>query len=398
MPISAFVLTAGGHNVGIVNPPGQARSSYRLREWHAGNRLLTPDEWLQDTPAIAGSWWTAWTAWLAGHSAVRVRTTTARRARRGAAAAAGGTGSVRAPALSRPAHGCGTPAAPIARGHDGEVPGQSCYARARRKNPGLPTHPFDPIQPRVSPDLHIAVLDDEIDITQLLASYLQGHGYRVTQLHGGQALMQIMHTDPPALVLLDLGLPGEDGLTIARQLREHWQCGLVIVSGRGDAVDKVVGLEIGADDYVTKPFDLRELLARIKAVLRRMAPPPVPGPGSPAAGARSRLRFDGWLLDTAARRLTNAQGQDVALTSGEFDLLCTFALHAGTGVVARLPARPDTRPRGGAVRSHHRRAGRPPAQEARTRCRRSADHQVGTRRGLHPGATGRGRVTPWPTQ
>jgi len=91
----------------------------------------------------------------------------------------------------------------------------------------------------------------------------------------------------------------------------------------------VVGLEIGADDYVTKPFDLRELLARIKAVLRRMAPPPVPGPGSPAAGARSRLRFDGWLLDTAARRLTNAQGQDVALTSGEFDLLCTFALHAG---------------------------------------------------------------------
>ena len=81
-----------------------------------------------------------------------------------------------------------------------------------------------------------------------------------------------MAADPPALVLLDLGLPGEDGFAIARQLREHWHCGLVIVTGRGDAVDKVVGLEVGADDYVTKPFDLRELLARIKAVLRRLAP------------------------------------------------------------------------------------------------------------------------------
>ena len=198
------------------------------------------------------------------------------------------------------------------------------------RTPGKPAVPSEPIQPRVSPDLHIAVLDDEIDITQLLASYLQGHGYRVTQLHDGQALMQIMRADPPALVLLDLGLPGEDGFTIARQLREHWQCGLVIVTGRGDAVDKVVGLEIGADDYVTKPFDLRELLARIKAVLRRMASPQAPAaPATAAVGMRSRLRFDGWLLDTAARRLTNAQGQDVALTSGEFDLLCTFVLHAG---------------------------------------------------------------------
>ena len=78
-----------------------------------------------------------------------------------------------------------------------------------------------------------------------------------------------MADDPPDLVLLDLGLPGEDGFSIARQLREHWHCGLVIVTGRGDAIDKVVGLEVGADDYVTKPFDLRELLARIKAVLRR---------------------------------------------------------------------------------------------------------------------------------
>jgi DNA-binding response OmpR family regulator len=173
------------------------------------------------------------------------------------------------------------------------------------------------------------VLDDEVDITRLLAGYLQSHGFRVTQLHSGAALMDTMRADPPAMVLLDLGLPGEDGFSIARQLREHWRCGLVIVTGRGDAVDKVVGLEVGADDYVTKPFDLRELLARIKAVLRRLAPtaPMAAEPAPPAA--RRRLRFAGWLLDLGARRLLNAQEQEVALTSGEFDLLCTFAQHPG---------------------------------------------------------------------
>ena len=175
---------------------------------------------------------------------------------------------------------------------------------------------------------HIAVLDDEPDITQLLANYLQSQGFRVSQLHSGRPLMDLMASDPPALVLLDLGLPGEDGFTIARQLREHWHCGLVIVTGRGDSIDKVVGLEVGADDYVTKPFDLRELLARIKAVLRRTAPADMQIVAAPAV-PRSKLRFAGWELDTAARCLTGAQGQTVALTSGEFDLLSVFALHPG---------------------------------------------------------------------
>ena len=190
----------------------------------------------------------------------------------------------------------------------------------------------------VNPALHLAVLDDEVDITQLLANYLRGQGYRVTPLHDGRSLMALMPIDPPALVLLDLGLPGEDGFAIARQLREHWRCGLVIVTGRGDSVDKIVGLEVGADDYVTKPFDLRELLARIKAVLRRLVPDdlPVHAPeGRPALGlsaspaSRDTLRFAGWELDTAARSLTSPQGIDVTLTSGEFDLLRTFAEHAG---------------------------------------------------------------------
>jgi two-component system OmpR family response regulator len=177
---------------------------------------------------------------------------------------------------------------------------------------------------------HLAVVDDEVDITRLLAGYLGSQGFRVTQLHSGRDLMALMASDAPALVLLDLGLPGEDGFTIARKLREHWHCGLVIVSGRGDAIDKVVGLEVGADDYVTKPFDLRELLARVKAVLRRLEPAagaaPQPAPG---AAARTTLRFAGWALDTAARRLTHAARGDVPLTTGEFDLLHVFAMSPG---------------------------------------------------------------------
>ena len=187
---------------------------------------------------------------------------------------------------------------------------------------------------------HLAVLDDEVEITTLLANYLQAQGYRVSQLHSGAALLELMARDTPALVLLDLGLPGEDGFSIARKLREHWHCGLVIVTGRGDAVDKVVGLEVGADDYVTKPFDMRELLARIKAVMRRIAAPAAAAAAATAstsaaatptssAGAKAVLRFGGWELDPAARRLVDPSGREVALSSGEFDLLHAFATHGG---------------------------------------------------------------------
>jgi DNA-binding response OmpR family regulator len=178
---------------------------------------------------------------------------------------------------------------------------------------------------------HIAILDDEVDITQLLCNYLESRGFRATQVHSGRALMALKPVDPPALVLLDLGLPGEDGLAIARKLRENWQCGLVMVTGRGDAVDKIVGLELGADDYVTKPFDLRELLARVTAVLRRTAlgSPAAPGTHVNANTPPERLHFEGFTLDAAARCLVDPAGVEVALTTGEFDLLVTFARHAG---------------------------------------------------------------------
>jgi DNA-binding response OmpR family regulator len=191
-----------------------------------------------------------------------------------------------------------------------------------------------PATAQVTP-LHIAILDDEVDITVLLANYFQAQGFRVTQVHSGPALMALMPNDPPALVLLDLGLPGEDGFAIARQLREHWNCGLVIVTGRGDAIDKVVGLEVGADDYVTKPFDLRELLARCRAVLRRSAGgAEAVGSATPQRPAGSaadseQLAFDdGWQLHIGARRLVGRAGE-VELTSGEFDLLHTFLRNAG---------------------------------------------------------------------
>jgi len=177
--------------------------------------------------------------------------------------------------------------------------------------------------------VHLAVVDDEPEITQLVANYLKGHGFRVSQLHDGQALFDLMTADAPLLVLLDLGLGDEDGLAIARKLREHHRCGLVIVTGRADAVDKIVGLEVGADDYVTKPFDLRELVARIKAVLRRLEPGAAAPAATPAPAARATLRFAGWSLDTAARMLTSPEQREVPLTTGEFDLLCTLAKHPG---------------------------------------------------------------------
>jgi DNA-binding response OmpR family regulator len=176
--------------------------------------------------------------------------------------------------------------------------------------------------------MHLAVLDDEPDITQLIARYFGAQGFRVSQLHAGAQLMTLMREDPPALVLLDLGLPGEDGFAIARQLREHHRCGLIIVSGRGEAVDKVVGLEVGADDYVTKPFDLRELLARCKAVLRRLDESRA-AVSQPAEAARERLRFAGFELQVTARRLLAPGGRDIELTTGEFDLLLTLCRHAG---------------------------------------------------------------------
>ena len=170
--------------------------------------------------------------------------------------------------------------------------------------------------------LHLLCVDDEDEIRELLSRYFDRQGFRVSTARNGAELREAIARGPVDLVLLDLGLPGEDGLALTRHLREHWHGAIIIVTGRGDSVDRVVGLELGADDYVTKPFDLRELLARVRSVLRRST---AAAPASaPAANVRTRLGFAGFTLDLAARSLHAPDGNPVTLTSGEFDLLCAF--------------------------------------------------------------------------
>ena len=165
--------------------------------------------------------------------------------------------------------------------------------------------------------LHVLVVDDDAEIGKLLVRYLGGHGYRVSTAGNGAELRSSLREQQVDLILLDLGLPDEDGLSLLRQFQNEWHGPVIVVSGRGDSVERVIGLELGADDYITKPFDLRELLARVRSVLRRTRFE------TPAAAlpASTRVEFNGLQLDASARRLVDRGGADVALTSGEFDLL-----------------------------------------------------------------------------
>ncbi|MEP6484573.1 MAG: response regulator [Rudaea sp.] len=167
---------------------------------------------------------------------------------------------------------------------------------------------------------HLLVVDDDVDVISVIERYFGNQGFRVSRACNGDEMRERIAAEAIDVVLLDLGLPGEDGLDLTRYLRTHWRGALVIVSGRGDSVDRIVGLELGADDYVTKPFDLRELLARVRSVLRRTAQE------SPASGnGNVILSFEGFRLNTQSRSLAGSDGGDIALTSGEFDLLHTLA-------------------------------------------------------------------------
>lgn len=168
---------------------------------------------------------------------------------------------------------------------------------------------------------HVLIVDDEAAIRDLISTYLSRHGMRVSVAADGQQMRERMAEHPIDLVLLDLGLPGEDGLALTRHIRSFSNVGVIIVTGSGESVDRIVGLELGADDFVAKPFDLRELLARVRSVLRRTAS--APEPEAPARNAG--LRFAGWHLDTQGRRLVNPEGSEVELTTGEYELLHVFA-------------------------------------------------------------------------
>jgi two-component system phosphate regulon response regulator OmpR len=171
--------------------------------------------------------------------------------------------------------------------------------------------------------VHILVVDDDQRIREMLRRYFEQEGYRVSVAADGLA-MRSQLTDSVDVILLDVVMPGEDGLTLARELRANSDVGIIMLTGREDVLDRVVGLEVGADDYITKPFHLREVLARVKSVLRRRGSPTMP-----SGMADQVIRFQGWRLDIACRQLVSPTGEAVALTTGEFDLLASLARHPG---------------------------------------------------------------------
>ncbi|MFA7242657.1 MAG: response regulator [Sulfuricellaceae bacterium] len=169
----------------------------------------------------------------------------------------------------------------------------------------------------------ILVVDDDREIRTLLAEYLDANGFRTLTAAEGAGMWRTLDGARVDLVVLDLSLPGEDGLTLCRTLRARSSLPVVMLTARGEAIDRILGLEMGADDYMPKPFEPRELLARIRNVLRRTQALP---PHLEPAGAK-RLCFAGWVLDLSARHLVGPQGIVVMLSGAEFRLLKVFLEH-----------------------------------------------------------------------
>ena len=166
----------------------------------------------------------------------------------------------------------------------------------------------------------VLIVDDDPAVRRMLAEYLAELGYEVAQAANGGAMRAELSRALPAVVLLDIGLPGEDGLTLARYLRERHDLGIIMVTGAGEVIDRVAGLEVGADDYIAKPFDPRELRARLKSVLRRL--------GSKESPKRQlRVSIGRCFLDLKSRTLSDERGREVPITAMEFDLLKALIEH-----------------------------------------------------------------------
>ncbi len=172
----------------------------------------------------------------------------------------------------------------------------------------------------MTPSPHLLVVDDDREIRQLVKRFLERHGYRVETAADGRAMDAALAAGRFDLVVLDLMLPGEDGLSLCRRLRQTSAVPVIMLTALGDDADRIVGLEMGADDYLPKPFNPRELLARIRAVLRRTQTADAPA-AEPTAAADEAFRFAGWTLDPARRELRDPEGLLVALTAGEYGLL-----------------------------------------------------------------------------
>jgi len=169
---------------------------------------------------------------------------------------------------------------------------------------------------------NILVVDDDEGITSLLCAYLARFNFNAYAASNDVEMWQQLDTRPFHMILLDLMLPGTDGLTLARALREKSRIPLIMLTARCDSADRIVGLEMGADDYVSKPFEPRELVARMQAVLRRTAT--LPATAARPAADDAVVRFDGWALQREERRLTSPSGQAVPLSNAEYRLLTTF--------------------------------------------------------------------------
>lgn len=172
---------------------------------------------------------------------------------------------------------------------------------------------------------HIAIVDDHRDIRDLVGKYLHRHGYRTSLAENAAAFRRLMERNAFDLVVLDVMMPGEDGLSLCRYLRESTQLPVIMLTAMAEETDRIVGLELGADDYLSKPFNPRELLARIKAVLRRVQSLP-PQRGQLKA---KEVRFDRWVLNVGRRELIDPEGLAVPLSTAEFRLLSVFLDHAG---------------------------------------------------------------------
>jgi two-component system OmpR family response regulator len=165
---------------------------------------------------------------------------------------------------------------------------------------------------------HILIVDDDPELRELLGDYLRKNGFRVTTVEGGPGMKTTLEHQRIDLIILDLMLPGEDGLVLCRNLRVDSEIPIIMLTARGDDMDRILGLEMGADDYLPKPFNPRELLARIKVVLRRARRLP------DESGEVRRFRFGGWMLDTTARHLSTPEGVVMPLGGGEYRLLRVF--------------------------------------------------------------------------
>lgn len=179
-------------------------------------------------------------------------------------------------------------------------------------------------------DGHILLVDDDGQIRHLVAKFLRENGHRVTVARDGREMRQALADAVIDLVVLDVMLPGASGLDLCRELRKSSSMPIIMLTARGSDTDRIVGLEIGADDYLSKPFNPRELLARVNAVLRRSRATQ----GKSAVRSGHHLSFEGWTLDTQRRELTNPDGVVVDLSTGEYDLLLSF-LEAPQRVLTR---------------------------------------------------------------